>query len=206
MRQEIEQAVEAAAKAKDINYSLKWRGFQAEGCVMDPKVKYHSQVVVWLIALTRHFSCWNAHYYTHLTYTTATITHTQGDMMQLLGQVHKRVTGKEPIYTPVTCTTDARFFELYQSTPCTCYGPESTNIHGYLHQYICAYIFCSSASPSHTPPPPFFSFLSLTSFLGWTMRVCSIDESVSLQSVKEVTQTLAIFLAEWCGLEPAGSA
>lgn len=41
VRQEIEQAVEAAAKAKDINYSLKWRGFQAEGCVMDPKVKSH---------------------------------------------------------------------------------------------------------------------------------------------------------------------
>ena len=29
-----------------------------------------------------------------------------------------------------------------------------------------------------------------------------IDESVSLQSVKEVTRVLALFLAEWCGTEP----
>ncbi len=155
VRQEIEQAVEAAAKAKDINYSLKWRGFQAEGCVMDPKVKYHSQAVVWLIALTRHL----------LECTLLHTKHTQGDMMQLLGQVHKRVTGKEPVYTPVTCTTDARFFELYQSTPCTCYGPESTNIHGYLHQYIYIHICIYFAQ---IPPSLFLSLslsLSLFSFL-----------------------------------------
>lgn len=31
---------------------------------------------------------------------------------------------------------------------------------------------------------------------------CSIDESVSLESMKQVTKTLALFIAEWCGLEP----
>ena len=29
-----------------------------------------------------------------------------------------------------------------------------------------------------------------------------IDESVSLESFKQVTRVLAVFLAEWCGTEP----
>ena len=33
-----------------------------------------------------------------------------------------------------------------------------------------------------------------------------IDESVSLASVYQVTQVLALFMAEWCGLEPAAEA
>jgi acetylornithine deacetylase len=28
------------------------------------------------------------------------------------------------------------------------------------------------------------------------------DERVSLPSLKRVTQTIALFIAEWCGLEP----
>jgi len=79
-------------------------------------------------------------------------------MMKLLGETHKRVTKQEPVYAPVTCTTDARFFELYYHTPATCYGPEAKNIH-------------------------------------------AIDESVSLESMKQVTKTLALFIASWCGLE-----
>jgi acetylornithine deacetylase len=118
-RKEIEEAVAAAAHAKDINYNLSWTGFQAEGCLMDPS----------------------------------------REMMQKLGQAHKAVSGKEPVYSPVTCTTDVRFYELYYGIPATCYGPEATNIHG-------------------------------------------IDESVSLESVKEVMKTLAVFMADWCGLEP----
>lgn len=51
--------------------------------------------------------------------------------MQKLGEAHKAVSGKEPVYSPVTCTTDVRFFELYYGIPATCYGPEATNIHGY---------------------------------------------------------------------------
>lgn len=29
-----------------------------------------------------------------------------------------------------TCTTDARFFNLYYGIPATCYGPRARNIHG----------------------------------------------------------------------------
>jgi len=83
----------------------------------------------------------------------------QGDMMQRLGAVHKKVTKTEPVYAPVTCTTDARFYQLYHNIPATCYGPEAKNIHG-------------------------------------------IDESVSIKSMMDVTKVLAVFMAEWCGLEP----
>jgi acetylornithine deacetylase len=48
-------------------------------------------------------------------------------------------------------------FNLYGDTPATCYGPESSHIHG-------------------------------------------IDESVSLESTRRVTQVLALFLARWCGV------
>jgi len=37
-RKEIEEAVAAAAQAKNINYSLSWNGFQAEGCIIDTTV------------------------------------------------------------------------------------------------------------------------------------------------------------------------
>lgn len=51
--------------------------------------------------------------------------------MVALGQAHHAVSGLEPAYAPVTCTTDARFFSLYYGIPATCYGPEYTrNIHG----------------------------------------------------------------------------
>lgn len=52
------------------------------------------------------------------------------EMFKLLGELHKNVTNNDPVYAPVTCTTDARFFELYEGTPATCYGPESKSIHG----------------------------------------------------------------------------
>lgn len=49
--------------------------------------------------------------------------------MRKLGEVHKKVTNSEPIYQAVTCTTDARHFKRV-GIPVTCYGPESTSIHG----------------------------------------------------------------------------
>jgi len=52
-------------------------------------------------------------------------------MMKLLGEAHKKVTKQEPTYVPVTCTTDARFYNLYYNIPATCYGPEAKSIHGY---------------------------------------------------------------------------
>lgn len=54
----------------------------------------------------------------------------ESEMFKLLGEVHKEVTSTDPVYTPVTCTTDARFFELYENIPSTCYGPEAKSIHG----------------------------------------------------------------------------
>lgn len=79
-------------------------------------------------------------------------------MMNLLADCHHRVRGDMPRDLAVTCTTDARFFNLYGDTPATCYGPEATHIHG-------------------------------------------IDESVSLESLRDVTRVLALFMASWCGVE-----
>lgn len=42
-RKEVEEAVAAAAQAKDIHYNLTWTGFQAEGCLMDPSVRCWQQ-------------------------------------------------------------------------------------------------------------------------------------------------------------------
>ena len=80
------------------------------------------------------------------------------DFFQALGAVHKDVMNKDAVYTALTCTTDGRFFQLYHGMPTTCYGPESTSIHG-------------------------------------------IDESVSLESMHNVTKVLALFMARWCKLE-----
>ena len=96
--------------------------------------------------------------------------------MKLLGEAHKKVTKQEPTYVPVTCTTDARFYNLYYNIPATCYGPEAKSIHGYATWDV-------AKQEANLLP---FS---------------SIDESVSLESMKQVTKTLAVFIAEWCGLE-----
>lgn len=79
-------------------------------------------------------------------------------MMRLLGDAHHMVRGQAVRDIAVTCTTDARFFNLYGDTPATCYGPEASKIHG-------------------------------------------IDESVSLESMRDVARVLALFMAGWCGLE-----
>ena len=81
-------------------------------------------------------------------------------MIGVLGAAHERVFGSPAQLLASSATTDARFFNLYGSTPATCYGPESSDIHG-------------------------------------------IDESVSLASTLQVTKVLALFMARWCGLEPA---
>jgi acetylornithine deacetylase len=51
------------------------------------------------------------------------------EFINVLAEVHKEVTGNECGFSPVTCTTDARHFQLYAGIPATCYGPEATNIH-----------------------------------------------------------------------------
>lgn len=115
---QIHKAVAQAPELKGAEVEIEYRGFQAEGCVMDP----------------------------------------EDPMMLLLGDSHRAVTGKRVETMASTATTDARFFQLYGKTPATCYGPISENIHG-------------------------------------------IDEWVSIESMMEVSQVLALFLMRWCGLE-----
>ncbi|WP_239002932.1 M20 family metallopeptidase [Rhodovastum atsumiense] len=80
-------------------------------------------------------------------------------VLQVLGEAHRAVCGRDAAELACTCTTDARFFALYGDTPATCYGPEASSIH-------------------------------------------TVDESVSLASLREVTTVLALFMARWCGVEP----
>ena len=120
IRREVEECVaKAAASAKTpITYTLSYRGFQAEGCIMDPN----------------------------------------SDALKTLARLHKTVNGADVVVAPITATTDARFYSLYHNIPATCYGPEATLIHG-------------------------------------------IDESVSLNSMKQVAKVYAAYIAEWCGVE-----
>jgi len=75
-----------------------------------------------------------------------------------LETAHRRVTGRDLEKTPITATTDARFFGLYADTPALVYGPTSEAIHGF-------------------------------------------NERVNLDSVRRTTQSIALFIADWCGLE-----
>ncbi|PWC37948.1 acetylornithine deacetylase [Azospirillum sp. TSO35-2] len=123
IRAEVTAAVEQARRADPalagVGVDLRWNGFQAAGCDIDPN----------------------------------------HPLVTMLADSHRAVRGDEPERVALTCTTDARFFALYGDTPATCYGPEATRIHG-------------------------------------------IDESVSLDSLRDVTRVLALFIAGWCGLEP----
>jgi len=51
-------------------------------------------------------------------------------MIGVLGAVHQRVFDSPAQFLASSATTDARFFNLYGNTPATCYGPESSDIHG----------------------------------------------------------------------------
>ena len=52
------------------------------------------------------------------------------EMMSTLGECFERVKGHPPSFSPITATTDARFFNLYYGVPATCLGPLAHNIHG----------------------------------------------------------------------------
>lgn len=122
VRKAVEEAIDEARRShpacQGANIDIVYRGFQAEGCEMDP----------------RH------------------------PMMTLIGDLHAEVTGTTVEPYASTATTDCRFFQLYGEIPATCYGPVAENIHG-------------------------------------------IDERVSVQSMMEVAEVLALFMADWCGLE-----
>ena len=51
-------------------------------------------------------------------------------MIEALQIAHERVLHGRPKLMASSATTDARFFNLYGSTPATCYGPEASTIHG----------------------------------------------------------------------------
>ena len=87
----IGETLRRTAEAKNIQFSVRYYGFAAEGCEMDAG----------------------------------------SPLLAALGRAHEAIAGQPAAYAPVTCTTDARFFQLYYGIPATCYGPEYTrNIHG----------------------------------------------------------------------------
>jgi hypothetical protein len=61
-RTEVEEAVAAAAQAKEIHYTLTWTGFQAEGCLMDPSVRTLSpprrEQMTHLLFLPYYYTLW----------------------------------------------------------------------------------------------------------------------------------------------------
>ena len=118
LEDKIAEAVEKDSRLKGVNARVEYRGFQAEGCVVDQ----------------------------------------EGPLMTSLAVAHRRITNAPIEMHASTATTDCRFFELYGDTPATCYGPQGSDYHG-------------------------------------------IDEWVSIGSMMEVILVLAVFMAEWCGVE-----
>jgi acetylornithine deacetylase len=53
-----------------------------------------------------------------------------GEFGRTLRDAHHQWNGRPPDELKATCTTDVRFFSLYERTPATCYGPKARNIHG----------------------------------------------------------------------------
>jgi acetylornithine deacetylase len=78
-------------------------------------------------------------------------------IFQALQRCHREVTSEDPRFFSFTGTTDARFFNLYNGTPATCYGPAGANLH-------------------------------------------APDEWVDLESLREVTNVLALSVMDWCGV------
>lgn len=91
VKKEVEAALEAAAKAKNLTHKIVYNGFQAEGAAFPTP---------------------------------------DSEFFQALGKVHEDVMDEKPKFGALTCTTDGRFFQLYHGMPTTCYGPESSSIHG----------------------------------------------------------------------------
>ena len=54
---------------------------------------------------------------------------TSSDFFCALGRAHRLWRGSTPRPLRATCATDARYFDLYQGVPVTCYGPKAREIH-----------------------------------------------------------------------------
>ena len=118
VKEKLQQTINEADIASDIEVELCYTGFQAEGCAIEE----------------------------------------EAPLIESIKEAHRIVANSDCETLAATCTTDARFFQLYGNTPATCYGPVAENIHGF-------------------------------------------NERVSIDSTVQVAQVLAVFIANWCGLE-----
>ena len=80
------------------------------------------------------------------------------DAEKTLHWAHKQATGDELQSFTTAAYLDTRIHSLYDKIPALCYGPISSNIHGF-------------------------------------------DEWVSISSLKRITTAIALYIAEWCGVE-----
>jgi len=118
VKEKLQQTIDAADLANDIDVELCYSGFQAEGCEINE----------------------------------------DAPLITSIKEAHHIVANRDCELLAATATTDCRFFQLYGNTPATCYGPVAENIHGF-------------------------------------------NERVSINSTVQVAQVLAVFIANWCGLE-----
>ncbi len=111
IKKDVEECVAKAAEGSSppIRYTLSYRGFQAEG--------------------TPDAGCSPPTSTAHPCFLGCELD-VGSDALKLLARVHKEVRAQDVPVTPITATTDARFFQLYRGIPTTCYGPEARSIHG----------------------------------------------------------------------------
>ncbi len=91
--------------------------------------------------------------------------HTEGyvlepgsDAEEVLGEAHLGAFGEPLVAGTMAGYIDTRVYALYNKIPALCYGPISSNVHGF-------------------------------------------DEAVDLNSLRRITKTMALFIADWCGTE-----
>ena len=91
--------------------------------------------------------------------------HTEGyvlepgsDAEEVLGEAHQSTFGEPLVTGTMAGYIDTRVYALYNKIPALCYGPISSNVHGF-------------------------------------------DEAVDLKSLRRITKTMALFIADWCGTE-----
>ena len=55
VRREVEDKVAETAKIRNIGYTLEWRGFQAEGCIMDQNVRQPASLLALMTCSPPHY-------------------------------------------------------------------------------------------------------------------------------------------------------
>ena len=149
VKKDVESTLHEAAKKMGLGLEISYRGFHADGAVL----------LLEYLDGKREAPAGDGSEATLQKEFVETIQKCHG--LASTSNCDKDASESELALKPITCTCDARFYSsLYQDPKkvvVTCYGPESTNIHG-------------------------------------------VDESVSLESVRDVTATIALFIRDWCGL------